>query len=58
MNISERLTQKSLKRILTNTYIKGQESENIKVEDLLEEIKQQVKTVVKGKENIGDFGNL
>jgi hypothetical protein len=41
MNISENLTQQKLQEILMNIYIKGQETD-IKVTDLIEEIKQQV----------------
>jgi hypothetical protein len=46
MNISEKLTEQKLQQILTNIYVKGQETENITVSDLIEEIKQQVMSAI------------
>lgn len=42
MAISEHLTQQKLKEIMKNIYIKGIETENIQVIELIEEIKKQV----------------
>lgn len=42
MNISEKLTQKRFQEILFQAYLKGEKSEEIKVVELIEEIKQQV----------------
>ncbi|WP_180955512.1 MULTISPECIES: hypothetical protein [Bacillus] len=46
MDISEKLTQKSLQEILIKIYMKGQESDKIEVKELIEEIKQQVISAV------------
>ncbi len=42
MAISEHLTQQKLKEILMNIYVKGIETEDIQVKDLIEDIKKQV----------------
>jgi hypothetical protein len=42
MAISEHLTQQKLQAIMMNIYVKGIETENIQVKDLIEEIKKQV----------------
>ncbi|MFD0829844.1 hypothetical protein ACT8ZR_30155 [Neobacillus sp. M.A.Huq-85] len=42
MALSETLTQQKFAEILTIIYRKGQDSKNINVTDLIEEIKQQV----------------
>ncbi|WML45821.1 hypothetical protein [Neobacillus sp. PS3-40] len=42
MNISDQLTQKKLLEILMAAYKKGEEKENIRLVDLLEELKQNV----------------
>ncbi len=44
MTISETLSQQKFQEILTNIYLKGQESENIKLIELIEEIKELVLT--------------
>ena len=46
MSISEKLTQQKLLEILVTTYIKGQEKEDIQMIDLLEDMKQQVLSVL------------
>jgi hypothetical protein len=46
MNISDKLTQEKLLEILTDSYIKGQGKENIRVADLLDEMKKKVMVVV------------
>lgn len=45
MNISE-LTQQQMKEILLSAYKKGNESEYIEAKDLIEEIKQQIISVI------------
>ena len=45
MNISEKLTEQKLQSILLNVYQKGQETENIKVTDIIEDIKIQLLSV-------------
>lgn len=50
MNISANLTQKELQEILIKSYKKGEEKENLKVIDLVEDIKHQVLLAV--KENV------
>lgn len=47
MNIAANLTQKKLQDILISSYKKGQEIENLKVIDLIEDIKRQVILAVK-----------
>jgi hypothetical protein len=47
MNISANLTQKKLQEILINSYKKGQEKENLRVAELIEDIKRQVILAVK-----------
>jgi hypothetical protein len=47
MNISANLTQKKLQKILLNSYKKGQENENLKAIELIEDIKRQVISAVK-----------
>lgn len=47
LTISEKLTQQKFQEILINTYLKGQETKNIKVIEIIEEIKQQVLAVKK-----------
>ncbi|WP_226526472.1 hypothetical protein [Metabacillus niabensis] len=47
MNISANLTQKKLQEILINSYEKGQEKENLRVTELIEDIKRQVILAVK-----------
>lgn len=42
MAISEHLTQQKFKEIMKNIYVKGIETENIQVKDLIEEIIKQV----------------
>ncbi len=42
MVISEQLNQNRLKEILMNTYVKGMETENIHVTELIEEIIKQI----------------
>lgn len=42
MAISERLNQDKLKEILMNIYLRGMETENIHVKDLIDEIKKQL----------------
>ncbi|MDR7239982.1 hypothetical protein [Neobacillus drentensis] len=46
MSNHEKMTQVELLEILTDSYIKGQEEETIKVMDLIEEIKQRVMLVM------------
>lgn len=46
MSNHEKMTQEELLEILTDSYIKGQEEETIKVMDLIEEIKQRVMLVM------------
>ncbi|WP_338789106.1 hypothetical protein [Metabacillus sp. FJAT-53654] len=41
MNFYEKLTEQNLQEILENVYKKGQETENISVLELIEEIKLQ-----------------
>lgn len=40
MNISKNLTQQRFQEILLHTYLKGQNTEDIKVNELIEEIKE------------------
>ena len=42
MVISDQLNQQRLKEILMNIYVKGRESENIHVRELIEEIIEQI----------------
>ena len=42
MALSDTLTQQKFAEILTMIYQKGQDSKNINISDLIEEIKQQV----------------
>ena len=42
MEIIEQLTQQKFQEILTYVYEKGQSTENIKLAELIEEIRQQV----------------
>lgn len=42
MNEMKQLTQQKLQEILTYAYEKGQETEDIKVAELIEEIRQRV----------------
>ncbi|WP_242219253.1 hypothetical protein [Bacillus cereus group sp. BfR-BA-01380] len=46
MNISERLTQQQFKEILMYIYKRGQESKNVEVERLIEEIKQYLISIM------------
>jgi hypothetical protein len=59
MNISEKLTQQQIQEILFHVYKKGQESENIKARDLIQEIKQHILSVSSFEErsrfNRGEF---
>jgi len=41
MKFYGKLTEQHLQKILVNIYIKGQETENISVRELIEDIKQQ-----------------
>jgi hypothetical protein len=42
MAISERINQHKLKEILINIYVRGMETEDIHVTELIEEIKKQL----------------
>lgn len=42
INIAEKLTQQQFQEILMHVYIRGQESKNVKVKYLVEEIKQKL----------------
>ncbi|MEH7298970.1 hypothetical protein [Neobacillus drentensis] len=42
MAISEHITQQKLQAILKNIYVKGIETENLQVNDFIEEIKKQL----------------
>lgn len=46
MSISEHLTQQKLQEILINAYLKGTENKNLKVIELVEELKQQVAAAI------------
>ncbi|MBD1378863.1 hypothetical protein [Metabacillus arenae] len=46
MKISEQLTLKIFQEILIETYLKGEETENIKTMELIEEIKQHILSAV------------
>ncbi|UOK56382.1 hypothetical protein MGI18_15610 [Bacillus sp. OVS6] len=48
MNIEPNLTQKELQEILTSSYKKCHELENINVIDLIEDIKRQLQLALKG----------
>lgn len=50
MNIAEKLTQQDFREILLKVYQKGEESKNMEAIDLIEEIKQQIISVVRQKE--------
>lgn len=50
MNISEKLSQKELQNILLNIYEKGQELEEKEIVNIIEDIKQQILTVINSKE--------
>ncbi|MBT2657092.1 hypothetical protein J7E81_17985 [Bacillus sp. ISL-18] len=45
MNVSEELTQEKFQEILINTYKRGMEAKNLKVVEIIEEIKKQVLSV-------------
>ncbi|WP_176541137.1 hypothetical protein [Bacillus sp. AFS076308] len=49
MNISKNLTQEKLLEILIDSYRKGQEIENIKMNDFIEDIKEKVILVINAK---------
>lgn len=46
MNISDKLTEQKLLEIMVASYTKGHEKESIQITEMLEEIKQQVLSVV------------
>lgn len=46
MEISNKLTQQKLQEILLDLYVKGETSIDLKAEDLIEEIKQKVLSVI------------
>ncbi len=46
MNISEKLTQQQFQEILMHIYKRGQESKNVEVKCLIEEIKQQLISIM------------
>ncbi len=46
MNISEKLTEQQLREILMHIYIRGQESKSVEVKYLIEEIKQQLISIM------------
>ena len=46
MNISERITQQQFKEILMYIYRRGQESKNVEVNHLVEEIKQYLISIM------------
>lgn len=50
MNIAEKLTQQDFQELLIKIYKKGQESKDIEVVDLIEEIKQHIISVCSSKE--------
>ncbi|MEY2192760.1 hypothetical protein AB7942_08465 [Neobacillus sp. BF23-41] len=50
MKISETLTQQKFQDILVDIYLKGQKSENINLIELIEEIKQQVISVIQARD--------
>lgn len=55
MNVSEKLTQKQLLEIIINSCEKGRESKTIKVNEFIDEIRQQIinySTEVKSIEEI------
>ncbi|WP_342432769.1 hypothetical protein [Neobacillus sp. FSL H8-0543] len=47
MNVSEKFDQQMLKEILIDIYEKGQENKDINVVDLINEIKSQIKLLMK-----------
>ena len=49
MNIFRNLTQQKLLEILVDSHKKGQEIENIKMNDFIEDIKQKVILVINAK---------
>ncbi|MGG0237750.1 hypothetical protein [Bacillus rhizoplanae] len=46
MNISGKLTQQQLQEILMQIYKRGQESKNVEVKHLIEEIKEQLISII------------
>ncbi len=46
MNISERITEQQFKEILMYIYMKGEESNNVEVKRLIEEIKQYLISIM------------
>ncbi|MGG0275870.1 hypothetical protein [Bacillus rhizoplanae] len=46
MNISGKLTQQQLQEILMQIYKRGQESKNLEVKHLIEEIKEQLISIM------------
>lgn len=46
MNISQKLTQQQLQEILENIYKKGHESKEIRVKDIIEELKRQILSAI------------
>ncbi|WP_282937450.1 hypothetical protein [Paenibacillus sp. RC67] len=48
MKLSE-LTQQQMKEIMLTAYHRGNEAENMGVKDLIEEIKEQILSAVRGK---------
>jgi hypothetical protein len=51
MNMYKSLTQEKLLEILIDSYKKGQEIENIKMNDFIEEIKEKVILVINSKKD-------
>ncbi|MDR4949085.1 hypothetical protein [Neobacillus cucumis] len=51
MNISKNLTQEKLLEILIDSYKKGQEIENIEMNDFIEDIKEKVILVINAKKD-------
>ncbi|MCM3115095.1 hypothetical protein M3610_07315 [Neobacillus sp. MER 74] len=45
MNLSEKITQSELQEILVYAYIKGMENKNLKIEEMVEDIKRQLLAV-------------
>jgi hypothetical protein len=51
MNISEKLTQQHLQSILLDCYKKGEESENMKVIDFIENMKNDILEAIRTHKN-------
>ncbi len=58
MDISEKLTQEDLQHLLMSVYLKGNRSEEIKTQDLLNEIMENILTICSSKEKRRVEGGL